>query len=114
MSHSCITRVIEGELGDHLPVLGGWIAAPKHMADINGVSLDAYWEDPMACSIAAYQKLGTDALADVFIPKHRGDFRCVDQDSYSHSDSDRDLSDVVAEIDAWPEPEKYADELERG
>ena len=114
MSFSCITRVFDGKRGDYLPVLGGWIAAPHYIAEINGITMDMYWENPKAWSIAAYQKLGTDALADIYIPRNKQDYRCVDHESYSHSDTGKDIEDVVAEIDGWPEPESYEEELARG
>ena len=114
MNFSCVTKVFAGEKGTHLPVLGGWIAAPGHIADINNISLDVYWENPKHWSIEAYKKLQTDAVLDIYIPKAKEDFRCVDHNSYIRSSFDMDIDDVIAEIDAWPETEIYAEELARG
>ena len=112
MSTSCVSKVITGEKGPYLPVLGGWIASPQHIADINEITLDTYWEDPKDWSIKAYQKLGTDALLDIFVPKTKNDFRCIDHNSYSRSDIGMSIGETVSVIDGWSEPEKYADELE--
>ena len=111
MNHSCITKVFAGERGPYLPVLGGWIAAPEHIAEINDISIDTYWENPEHWSIRAYQKLGTDAVIGIFIPKSKEDFRCVDYNSYTRSNQGQDLADIVAKIDGWSRPEKYAEEL---
>ena len=84
---------------DRTPILGGWIACPDHICTICGVDLDAYWKDPVAYSVAAYRRLGSDGLIDVFVPKSRDDFRCVDADTYQHAVSAMSLEDAVQYID---------------
>lgn len=91
-----------GEIVDHTPVLGGWIACPDHIAAIMGISLDDYWVDPVQISIEAYRKLGTDGLIDVCVPKNKDDFRIVDADSYLRTNIGDTLEDAVRKIDAMP------------
>lgn len=112
MEKSCLLKVFDGEKGPYLPILSGWIAAPDYIAQLNRISIDEYWSDPKKWSISAYQILGADGLIDIFIPKNKGDFRCVDHSNYSRSNTNIDLEDAVEEIRRWPEPEHYADFLE--
>jgi len=91
---------------DRTPILGGWIACPSHICELTGVTLDEYWQNPLALSIRAYQILGTDGLIDVFIPKSDRDFRCVDADSYVHARPTLSLDEAVERIDAMPSAEE--------
>jgi len=90
---------------DRTPILGGWIACPQHIMAITGVTEEEYWLDPTGVSILAYEKLGTDGLISIFVPRNRDDFRCVDSNSYARSDRGISLEDTVASIDALPSPE---------
>jgi len=90
---------------DRTPILGGWIACPEHIMTITGVTAEEYWSDPTGVSILAYQKLDTDGLVSVFVPRNRDDFRCVDSHSYAKADSGLSLEDALARIDALPSPE---------
>jgi hypothetical protein len=100
------------ETPDRTPLLGGWIAAPGHVAELAGVDLDAYWGDPRAVSVEAYRRLGTDGLIDIFVPRSRKDFRCVDNESYAKADQGQSLEESLAAIDALPAPERIAEEFD--
>ena len=100
-----LDRVFTGRSADRTPILGGWIAAPGHIAEIAGVSIDEYWEDPVTVSIEAYRILGTDGLIDVFVPRNRSDFRCVDANTYQRADRDIPLDECIRMIDELPPPE---------
>lgn len=90
---------------DRTPILGGWIACPEHIMELVGTTADEYWADPVGVSIRAYEHLGMDGLVDVFVPRNRGDFRCVDEGSYLRADIGMSLEQAVAEIDVMPTPE---------
>jgi hypothetical protein len=122
-----LEAVFQRRRPDRTPILGGWIACPEHIASLAGVDMETYWADPRNVSIAAYRALGSDGLIDVFVPKHRTDFRCVDHETYQHAASPRTLDEVLAWIDSLPEPReierafdfdteyaKLAEELRRG
>ena len=81
-------------------------SCPDHIAAIVGVSLDEYWDDPEGVSLAAYQRLGSDGLGAMTIPRNRDDFRLVDADTYAHADIGLSLQDTVAQIEAMPSPEQ--------
>ena len=91
---------------DRTPILGGWIACPEHICTLTGRSLDEYWRDPVAASIQAYRELGADGLIDIFVPRNRTDFRCVDAGSYLHARPDLSLGEALAQIEAMPSAEE--------
>ena len=93
---------------DRTPVLGGWIAWPKHIMAIARVDADTYWADPQAVSIDAYRRLGTDGLISIFVPANRKGFRNVNAETYAHADTGQSLEDAVAEIDAMDGAEQIA------
>jgi hypothetical protein len=97
---------------DRTPVLGGWIACPSHIMKITGVDEDAYWNDPEGVSIQAYQELGTDGLVDLFVPTSRDSYRCVDHNTYAHSDRGMTMEEAVAQIDAMPSPEQIESDFD--
>jgi len=91
---------------DRTPILGGWIACPQHIMTLTGATEDEYWADPIGVSIRAYEILGADGLASIFVPRHRHDFRCIDRETYSKADPGLSLEQAVADIDAMPGPEQ--------
>ena len=101
-----LEAVFAGETPDRTPILGGWITCPEHIAAIMGVSVEEYWEDPPGVSIAAYQRLGADGLADLAVPRRRDDFRLVDAETYAHAGSGMSLAEAVAHVEARPTPEQ--------
>ena len=98
-----LSAVFKGLEPDRTPLLGGWIACPEHIAALAGVSVERYWDDPVAASITAYTELSTDGLLDIFVPKHPGGYRCVDEHSYLAS-STMSLDEALRCIDAMAEP----------
>jgi len=91
---------------DRTPILGGWIACSEYIMKIAEATSDEYWSDPVGVSICAYDRLGTDGVIGIFVPRNRDDFRCVDHNSYAHAVSGLSLDDAVARIDAMPSPEE--------
>jgi len=106
-SRERLDAVFDLQEPDRTPVLGGWIACPEHIMALTGADADAYWADPVQVSIEAYQKLGTDGLIGVFVPRTRGDFRCVDHDSYQRADTGMSLAQAVEQIDSYPTAEAH-------
>ena len=105
-----LEAVFAGRKPDHTPILGGWIASPDHISAITGISLEQYWENPVEASIVAYEKLGTDGLIDIYVPRDKDDFRCVDEHTYQRAVIDLSINEVLARIEDMPTPE----EMERG
>lgn len=91
---------------DRTPILGGWIACPEHIMALAGVDEEAYWADPRGVSIEAYRSLGSDGLIDIFVPRGRDDFRCVDHETYQRAGSAKSLEQVIEEIDSCPSAEE--------
>lgn len=100
-----LETVFSGGVPDRTPVLSGWIANPKLLCDVAGASLDEYWEDARGTSIKAYRRMGVDGLIGVFVPSSREDFRCVDINTYNRAQTELTLDEVLAKIDAMPDPE---------
>ena len=101
-----LETVFAGKEPDRTPILGGWIACPEHICRLAGVTLEEYWQDPRNVSIRAYEELGSDGLADIFVPHSETDFRCVDADSYQRAGSDLSLEESLERIDRMPSAEK--------
>jgi hypothetical protein len=97
-----LETVFAGGRPDRTPILGGWIACPRHICSLAGISEEQYWQSPVPWSVRAYRALGTDGLVDVFVPKAKGDFRCVDASDYKHAGSSMTLDEVTAAVDAMP------------
>ncbi len=101
-----LEAVFARERPDRTPILGGWIACPEHLCAIAGVDLATYWADPIRVSLRAYELLGTDGLIHVFVPKHQTDFRCVDEDSYLHAQTQLSLQAALSQIEAMPDAQE--------
>ena len=102
-----IYKVLSGEAPDRTPILGGWIANPKLLCAVCGVSMDRYREDPLLVSVDAYEKLGTDGLFGVFIPKDHDEFRCVDINTYIHAKGQHSFEEAADFIDRMPTADEY-------
>lgn len=107
-----LDAVFERKKPDRTPVLGGWIACPEHIRTLAGVDEESFWAAPREVSIQAYRNLGSDGLINVFVPRHRSDFRCVDNDTYQHAESERTVEETVEYIDSLPEPERIEAEFD--
>ena len=105
-SRQRLETVFAGKEPDRTPILGGWIACPEHICKLAGVTLEEYWQDPRNVSIRAYQKLGSDGLIDLFVPRNEADFRCVDANSYQRAGSDLSLEESLERIDQMPSAAK--------
>ncbi len=101
-----LETAFSGRAPDRTPILAGWIACPEHIAALAGVDIDQYWSDPRQVSVRAYERLDVDGLIDLFVPKHKDDFRCVDSDSYMHAEISLTIEDALARIDAMPTAEQ--------
>ena len=106
-SRERLYATMTGEISDRPPILGGWIANPALIAEVSGVTMENYSQDPIGVSISAYRKLGTDGVLGIFVPKHLDDFRCVDHDTYNHAEGIFSLEETVAFIDDMPGAEEY-------
>jgi len=107
MSHfERLDTVFRGHVPDRTPTIGGWISCAEHIAELNGISLDTYWESPGTWGIQAYEKLGCDGLIDNAVPARREDFRIVTEDTYARAVREQTLEECVAELEAEPTPEE--------
>lgn len=107
-----IEAAISLDVPDRTPVLGGWIAAPHHIMELAAVTEKKYWADPVSVSVRAYDALGADGLIDVFVPKHRDDFRCVDHDTYKSAQGTMSYNEAIAHIEALPEARTIEQEFD--
>ena len=106
-----VQLVLNGKEPDRLPVLGGWIANPAHICTLTGVSEEEYWERPQEISLEAYDRLGSDGLTGLFVPRRSDGYRCVDADSFVQEHSRMSLEEAVEQIDEMPSPEKIEDDF---
>ena len=111
-SRERLEEVFAGRRPDRTPMLGGWIACPEHICQLAGVDLDTYWNDPISVSIAVYEKLGTDGLMGIYVPRRRGDFRAVDESSYRKADKGISLEEAIAQIEAMPSAAEVESEFD--
>lgn len=95
-----LETVFKGEKPDKTPIIGGWVACPKNICAITGKTINEYWNDSIGISIQAYQKLGTDGLIDIFIPKSPDDFRFIDINTYQKAETGDSLEYAIEKIDA--------------
>jgi len=97
---------------DRTPILGGWIACPEHIMELAGADEAAYWEDPVAVSLRAYRRLGSDGLISAYVPRARSDYRCVDHESYQGATRGMSLEEAIELLDAMPGPERVEAEFD--
>ena len=66
-------RIVNQVLGrevDCIPTVGGWIQGLRTLAELAGLTVRQYLDDPMAAVIKAYRTLGVDGmLPGVFVPQ---------------------------------------------
>jgi hypothetical protein len=101
-----LDAVFTGHAPDRTPTIGGWISCADHIAALNGISLDTYWESPESWGIKAYAKLGCDGLIGNSVPAQRDDFRIVTKDTYAKAVREQTLEECVAELEAEPTPDE--------
>jgi len=90
---------------DRPPILGGWLSAPGHIQALTGCSDDAYWEDRVGWALAAERVLDSDGIVETFVPRKRGDYRCVDHALFELRHQHTEES-VLAFIEKLNSPER--------
>lgn len=104
--------VLNSQTPDRMATLCGWLAYPRHHIQIAGITDEEYIADPAAASMKAYRKLGIDALVGVMRNPDPEQWRIVTHETYVHAKTEKDLDDLVVEVDAMDEPEKYEDKFD--
>lgn len=100
-----LAKAFDLETPDRPPILGGWLAAPKHIQTLTGCSEDAYWSDPFGWGLEAERVLGSDGVISIFEPITRGGYRCVDAQVLDRRAA-HTVESVLDEIEAMPDPEE--------
>lgn len=67
-----ITRALNFEEIDRVPLLGGFLISGKHYRGITGVSEDLFFEEPAKHAISAYQELDVDGSNPAAPPGETG------------------------------------------
>ncbi len=62
-----INQITGGEI-DRIPMVGGWNLGVHNLAELAGLSVDAYLQDPLGGVIKANQRLGVDAVVPPIVP----------------------------------------------
>jgi len=105
-----ILRTLHFEEIDHVPLLGGWILGEHQHQEIAGCSAEAFWEDPVQCTIDAHRALAVDGMVMVMVPPKPGEYR--DEQLYSQEKLEglnrryRNPEDVLAFAKALPSPDE--------
>ena len=61
--HQRLAKAFDLELPDRPPIMGGWLAAPRHIQRFTGCSEEDYWADPTGWGIRA---VVSTRFADIF------------------------------------------------
>lgn len=101
-----IIRTLNFEKIDRITILGGFLVSAKHYCEINGISRDLFFKDPVRYAISAYQKLGVDGLILLRIPTQRNgirEYRDVTYDGfYSYKQYFNSPEDILAYVETLP------------
>ena len=92
------------KLPDRPPILGGWLASPRHIQVLTGCSEEDYWNDPFYWGAQAERVLGSDGAIDVFTPVSRGEYRIVDGRILERQRA-ATVDSLLSWIDAQPGPD---------
>jgi len=106
-----LTRAFDLELPDRPPILGGWLAAPKHIRALTGCSEDDYWADPFHWGLEAERVLGSDGVINIHEPISRGEYRIVDSQVLEER-ATHTVESLLAEIESLPDPEELKAEFD--
>lgn len=60
---------LTGDDVDRLPMVGGWNLGVRNVAELAGLSVDAYLQDPLAGVVRANLRLGVDAVVPPIVPQ---------------------------------------------
>jgi len=105
-----ILRTLRFETTDRVVLLGGWIIDDSHHRAITGCTEEAYWRDPMKCSIEVHRVLDVDAMIMVPVPKgpgaYRGDLTRESFEGYKHRY--KSPEDVLVFVRSQPPSEQVA------
>jgi hypothetical protein len=114
-----LTRQVRGQEIDRVPVLGGWIEGVRNLAQLAGISPEAYLADPMAGVIKANLALDVDGMIQPVIPQRLdeirngsvvdGDFAGIQPEALlamaeTYPDSEKE---ILASFDAAAEEQRY-------
>ena len=105
MSRDRAIAALNFEPVDRTPIWGGWTTGADFLEYVSGKS---YWDDPWGTVVAAHRKLGVDLfLGEVYGPHSPDEFRSTDfrQVLVDAAANYSGPEDVVAYIDALPDPE---------
>jgi hypothetical protein len=100
-----LNAVFSGKLPDRPPVLGGWIAHPRLLLQVTGMSEDDYHSNPRKVALEAYKILEMDGLIGIFTTRS--------VDSYRNGDIRADKGFTFEEIERKIEEMPGADEYEK-
>ena len=70
-----LTRQALGQEVDHVPSIGGWIGGAKVLADLAGMSLEAYLADPYQSAIRGNKAMGVDGMVGLIYHEHADQIR---------------------------------------
>jgi len=74
---------IRGDDIDRVPMVGGWNLGVHNVADLAGLSVDAYLRDPLGGVLRANRNLGVDAVVPPIVPR---DVEAIRDSSLEESD----------------------------
>ena len=98
----CQTR---GQEVDRIPSIGGWMNGARNLAELAGLSVAEYLNDPLGGVVRANKRLEADGMVQAVVP------RSVDEVRSAHELLDGDFAqvepeDVVKYADSLPDTEK--------
>jgi len=70
-----LVRQVRGQEVDRLPTLGGWMGGVKNLAQIAGISVEAYLADPLRGVVKANRALDVDGMIQPVVPQSLDEIR---------------------------------------
>ena len=111
-----ITRMLNLEAVDRVPLLGGFIVSGKHYQGITGVSEDQFFKEPVKHAISAYRELDVDGLILLRLPSEQKghlEYRGMTRENfYSYRQRFNSPEDVLAYVESLSSPEEMLERFD--
>ena len=96
-------KAINFEQTDYVPVVGGFIRHPAFLAQVAGVSVKQFWENPRKTALEAFKRLNADMILGLILPQ--ADNEVCAEVNITHGQKFYSPEDVRDYADSIPDPE---------
>lgn len=98
------------EATDRVPVVGGFVRHAEFLAEVAGVSLEAFWAAPRERAVEAFRVLGADLILGLILPNRKSAIGAPGPHTQSHAF--RSPEEVRDHVLAQPGPEQVREEFD--